>query len=121
MCGPMTLHCVTCSLAIILKTLNVAKWCPLNEFRYVLKSIQVHSKGCEDESVISFQFLQRFEEKISCQGIHCKLGPKELWVKSETIVFLFFGLQNKFRENRLDFILHITHSNISHFERKYFN
>ena len=41
------------------------------------------------------------------------LGPKELWVKSETIVFLFFGQQNKFRENRLDFILlHITHSNI---------
>ena len=75
----------------------------------------MHSKG-EDELVISFQFLQRFEEKISCQGIHCKLGPKELWVKSETIVFLFFGLQNKFRENRLDFILHITHSNILHWK-----
>ena len=101
------------SLAIISKTLDVSKWCPLNEFRYISKSIQVHSKG-EDELVISFQFLQRFEEKISCQGIHCKLGPKELWVKSETIVFLFFGLQNKFRENRLDFILHITHSNILH-------
>ena len=64
----------------------------------------MHSKG-EDELVISFQFLQRFEEKISCQGIHCKLGPKELWVKSETIVFLFFWVQNSFRENRLDFIL----------------
>ena len=28
-----------------------------------------------------------------------------LWVKSETIVFLFFWVQNSFRENRLDFIL----------------
>ena len=35
--------------------------CPLNESRYVSKSIQVQSKD-DDELVFSFQFLQRFEE-----------------------------------------------------------
>ena len=39
-----------------------------------------------------------------CQISHCELDAL-LGVKSETIVFLFFWVQNSFRENRLDFIL----------------